>query len=185
MASDRRISANRRNAQMSTGPRSADGRARSAQNAVTHGLTARRALLADENAAEFEKFRDEMQRHFCPAGAIEAQLVERATCLIWRLRRIPAFEVALCNWTVRENEKNDIKKERFTVQPEWPDHLVEEDENSRLGYMVNSLLRRDLLSKLNRYESSLQKQLTLTLKELRETGANRVVEHVQEENKQE
>jgi hypothetical protein len=86
---------------------------------------------------------------------------------------------------MRENEKSDIKRQQFTVQPEWPDHLVEEDEGSRLGYMVDSLLRRDQLSKLNRYESSLQKQLTLTLKELRETAANRVVEHVQEENNQE
>lgn len=40
MATQAQISANRRNAQKSTGPRSAKGRARSAQNRKSHGLSA-------------------------------------------------------------------------------------------------------------------------------------------------
>ncbi|MHB2166335.1 hypothetical protein [Alsobacter sp. R-9] len=40
MASQKRIEANRRNAQRSTGPRSADGKARSRLNALKHGLSA-------------------------------------------------------------------------------------------------------------------------------------------------
>lgn len=39
MATDRQIEANRRNARLSTGPTSAAGRARSAQNARKHGLS--------------------------------------------------------------------------------------------------------------------------------------------------
>jgi hypothetical protein len=38
MATERQIAANRRNAQKSTGPRSASGRKRSGQNALRHGL---------------------------------------------------------------------------------------------------------------------------------------------------
>ena len=41
MASDRQRAANRRNAQRSTGPRSAAGKRRSRQNALRHGLSAR------------------------------------------------------------------------------------------------------------------------------------------------
>ena len=41
MASDRQRAANRRNAQRSTGPRSAAGKRASRQNALRHGLTAR------------------------------------------------------------------------------------------------------------------------------------------------
>ena len=39
MASERQIAANRRNAKKSTGPRSADGKARSRRNALRHGLS--------------------------------------------------------------------------------------------------------------------------------------------------
>jgi hypothetical protein len=39
MASERQIAANRRNAKKSTGPRSADGKARSSRNALRHGLS--------------------------------------------------------------------------------------------------------------------------------------------------
>jgi hypothetical protein len=39
MASDRQIAANRRNAKKSSGPRSADGKARTRRNALRHGLS--------------------------------------------------------------------------------------------------------------------------------------------------
>jgi hypothetical protein len=47
MASERQIAANRRNAKKSSGPRSADGKARSRRNALCHGLSiASRAIPA-------------------------------------------------------------------------------------------------------------------------------------------
>ena len=46
MVSAKQIAANRRNAQSSTGPTTGAGKARASQNAVTHGLLARHALLA-------------------------------------------------------------------------------------------------------------------------------------------
>jgi hypothetical protein len=49
MASERQIAANRRNAQKSTGPRSAAGRKSSSQNALRHGLNSR------ISSADFEK----------------------------------------------------------------------------------------------------------------------------------
>lgn len=45
MASPRKIAANRRNAQQSTGPRTAKGRGRSKHNALRHGLAARLATI--------------------------------------------------------------------------------------------------------------------------------------------
>ena len=49
MTSEARVAANRRNAAKSTGPRTAEGKAIVAQNAVKHGLWARQAVLRDED----------------------------------------------------------------------------------------------------------------------------------------
>ncbi len=48
MTSTRRQQANQRNAQRSTGPRSAAGKARASQNAIRHGLTAQLPLLTSD-----------------------------------------------------------------------------------------------------------------------------------------
>ncbi len=45
MATEAQIAANRLNAQRSTGPRTADGKAVVAQNAAKHGLLAREGML--------------------------------------------------------------------------------------------------------------------------------------------
>jgi hypothetical protein len=47
---------NRINAQLSTGPRTPDGKARVASNALKHGLTGKRIVLRNENLEEFDDF---------------------------------------------------------------------------------------------------------------------------------
>ena len=47
--------ANRQNAKKSTGPRTPEGKARSSQNALKHGLLARDAVMADEDPAEYDR----------------------------------------------------------------------------------------------------------------------------------
>jgi hypothetical protein len=54
--SSKKIEANRRNAQQSTGPKTAEGKANSAKNAVKHGIFVKQILQGadDEEAAEIE-----------------------------------------------------------------------------------------------------------------------------------
>jgi hypothetical protein len=52
MATDRQIAANRRNAQKSTGPRTAAGKRRAAHNAYRHGLSTVTGSAADDEAVE-------------------------------------------------------------------------------------------------------------------------------------
>jgi hypothetical protein len=57
MATRRQLEANRANAKRSTGPRSADGKAKSSKNSLAHGLTAQDIVIADEDPEEFERLR--------------------------------------------------------------------------------------------------------------------------------
>ncbi|MFC1737810.1 hypothetical protein ACFL1G_02025 [Planctomycetota bacterium] len=49
MSTEAQILANRRNAQKSTGPRTPRGKAIVSQNAITHGLSARQAVISSES----------------------------------------------------------------------------------------------------------------------------------------
>jgi hypothetical protein len=69
MATEAQIAANRLNAQKSTGPRTPEGKEKVSQNAVTHGLLARAAVLHGEDWEEFTCFREDMlRRHPHPAA---------------------------------------------------------------------------------------------------------------------
>jgi hypothetical protein len=55
MASEKQIVANRRNAKRSTGPVTAEGKSRSSQNALRHGLS-RRGTVSPDDAADIREF---------------------------------------------------------------------------------------------------------------------------------
>ena len=95
MASEAQIEANRANAQKSTGPRTAEGKAVVAQNAVRHGLRARAAVLQGEDWEEYTGFRDEMLEELYPDGVQEMELATRIVDLTWRLRRAGRYQDAV------------------------------------------------------------------------------------------
>ena len=82
-AGSARAEANRRNAQKSTGPRTAEGKARSRHNAAKHGLTARSGLLPGEDAEEFGALQQMLIGRFKPCNDTELTLVERIAIDIW------------------------------------------------------------------------------------------------------
>jgi hypothetical protein len=168
MASDRTIAANRLNAQKSTGPRSLEGKRRSRQNATKHGLTATQVLIPGEDPAEYETRYQEMLNEYQPEGPAEVQLVERATSLLWRLRRVPAFEAALIKWSTSDPGRDEFFDLTKITQIKRTSSAVAE-----LGAAIERLLSQDLIGKLSRYEATTQKQLSWTLMELRQLKSNR------------
>lgn len=97
MSSEAQITANRRNARKSTGPKSAEGKATVARNALRHGLTANQVVLFDEAATDFSRFHDDLRAGLDPGDAIEEALVERIVLCAWRLRRACRAEAGVIN----------------------------------------------------------------------------------------
>jgi hypothetical protein len=95
MSSFRQIEANRRNAQLSTGPATEEGRRRSRQNAVRHGLTAETVIDALEDAEDYAAFEMAITADYDAQSAVERELVLRLASLLWRLRRATAIESGL------------------------------------------------------------------------------------------
>lgn len=97
MASDAQLAANRRNAQLSTGPKTPEGKAAVSQNAVRHGLTGRHIILADEDPDAFEDLHSGLTADHRPKTTTEQILVRRMAEAEWRIRRITRRESTLLN----------------------------------------------------------------------------------------
>jgi hypothetical protein len=89
------IPESRNRANHSTGPRTAAGKQRSSQNALTHGLTAASAVLPSEDQAAFDAHRRGFFDEYQPATPTETQLTQELADTAWRLNRIPSLEAAL------------------------------------------------------------------------------------------
>jgi hypothetical protein len=95
MSSFRQIEANRRNAQLSTGPVTEDGKKKSRQSAIRHGLTAETVIDALEDAEDYAAFELAVTADYDAQSAAERELVLRLASLLWRLRRATAIESGL------------------------------------------------------------------------------------------
>ncbi|MBV8708146.1 MAG: hypothetical protein JO028_13240 [Acidobacteriaceae bacterium] len=89
------INANRANAQLSSGPTSAGGKAKCSLNAVKTGLTGRTVLLPSEDAEAYETHLLQYLERFAPIGERETELVQSLADTQWRLNRIPGLEFGL------------------------------------------------------------------------------------------
>ena len=95
MSSFRQIEANRRNACLSTGPVTEEGKNKSRQNAVRHGLTAETVIDALEDAEDYAAFEMAVTADYDAQSLVERELVLRLASLLWRLRRATAIESGL------------------------------------------------------------------------------------------
>jgi hypothetical protein len=95
MLSEARQTANVANAQLSTGPRTGEGKARSSQNARKHGLTATQLVIAGEDHEEFDELHAELQADVRPQGPLQQVLFDQLVASAWNLHRIRRMEAEL------------------------------------------------------------------------------------------
>jgi len=92
MATQAQILANCLNALKSTGPRTPQGKATVSQNAVKHGLSTERDVIASESPADFDLYRQQLLDELSPVSPMESILAERIVTLSWRLKRACRFQ---------------------------------------------------------------------------------------------
>jgi hypothetical protein len=131
MTSLRQIEANRRNARLSTGPVTDEGKKRSRWNAVRHGLTAETVIDALEDATDYAAFETAIKADYDPQTAVERELVLRLASLLWRLRRATAIESGLF-----KNEAQHLRRFRPRGKTQHQSHLAIIDRFDR-GAVAN------------------------------------------------
>jgi hypothetical protein len=151
--SSARLEANRLNAQKSTGPRTEEGRARSAQNARTHGLTASTLPPSARSNERFQALAAALRDMFAPVDIIEEDIVDRILLARWNLlvaKRMIAGYVDLAE------------------DPDWadPEADPERARTRHLAWFFMSDAGSNCFSKMLRYRDSSQRQFDRLRKEL-------------------
>jgi hypothetical protein len=86
------LTANRENAQLSTGPTTQEGKKRARLNGFRHGLTGQIIMHTPEDQQAFKKHCDGICEALAPVGALEADLAQAIAEDRWRLNRARALE---------------------------------------------------------------------------------------------
>jgi hypothetical protein len=90
--SEKQLAANRANAQRSTGPRTEEGKAKSALNGHRHGLTGAAFIRTEEDQEAFDRFAPKFIADLKPVGSVETSFAELIAQDHLRLRRAQAIE---------------------------------------------------------------------------------------------
>jgi hypothetical protein len=107
-----RQAANRENAKKSIGPTSTTGKAASALNAITTGLTGVTVFLPSEDALAYRAHILSYEKLYQPIGPEECALAQSIADTRWRLNRIPSLEMALVALCRRELAMQDENFDR-------------------------------------------------------------------------
>ncbi|MDQ6676748.1 MAG: hypothetical protein M3Z09_05580 [Acidobacteriota bacterium] len=108
MPSDLQLSANRANAQKSTGPRTPEGKQRSSANAFKHGLCSSQVVLPCESREEYDQLHEELMHDIKPQSTLEDLIVERLVTATWLSRRAVACMQDAFDGAARQNNSSTI-----------------------------------------------------------------------------
>jgi hypothetical protein len=160
--SDARRAAARANGANSHGPVTPEGKAKSALNAVTHGLTASAIVLTTESKEKYAALLASYLEKCDPDGPIENDLVEEMVAAKWQQRRMATMITALMDVTMDRMER-EIRDEFENI-----DNTV----RTVLAFK-NQAKESATLALLNRYAARHAREYHRALRQLREIQSER------------
>ena len=166
-SSQKRIEANRRNAQKSTGPRTAEGKAKSATNSTIHGFSslnqnplAPGCFLHTEDESQFLGLLNEYVVTYNPQHPDELDLLTEAVFAKWRQQRIWLAETAQIEIAIAQGE-SELRKSLPTADAK--------------AHLANGIAKSEAVLKLYlRYDAQLHRHYRNCLKDLRDLQAQRL-----------
>ena len=146
MSTLQRKQASQKNGALSQGPITSEGKQRSAQNAIRHGLLSKTIVLADEDPKQFQALLDQYLDELQPATHLQHEAVEEMAAAKWRLRRLHRIEK--------------------TIIDKYSDQFGEgtPDQNIAGGFQYQS----DTIANLERYEARLNRLYYIAFKHFQE-----------------
>lgn len=131
----KRAEANRQNAKKSTGAVTPEGKAASSMNAVRHGLLSSKAVLPDEDKAEYQQMLNGLLNSLEPVGLIEELLVEKVAVAFWKQRRLLGAEAAVIqvNQSIKAfNFQTEVRQMAGLMfdDKDLSDHMSADDQES-------------------------------------------------------
>src|SRR2546426_967384 len=156
----------RTNGAKSKGPKTPEGRAKSAKNSTKHGLTAVSTIVLDcECEDEFDELLADFVTMHLPVGAAEQDAVEQMAVARWHERRISTATTAV------------IDVEMARRRPETEKQFPGADPGIHLGLALKALSDDSRsLALFSRYKSREQRAYDRAYKTLRELQAARKAE---------
>jgi hypothetical protein len=116
MATLNQIEANRRNATLSTGPRTEAGLETSSRNHFTQGLYTRQDYVKPEERELYKDFCEGHLAELAPEGFLETTLASEIIGAAWRLRRCSAAEGTLADYATQDPLLDDsTEKNRRSI----------------------------------------------------------------------
>jgi hypothetical protein len=115
--SEKRLAANRANAKLSSGPRSAAGKRISSRNGARKSALSKFILIEGECAVRFDAFLRDYESEFQPATPTERAFVENMVIARWHQTRLLTLHSAAINFEIRnqcviENDQNNTALNR-------------------------------------------------------------------------
>ena len=164
--SQKRLDANRRNAQKSTGPRTPEGKAKASANATTHGLSSPRGnplapgtLLHTEDPTAFQALLDEYVITYQQQHRDEYDLLTEAVFAKWRQQRLWVAETQQLEIAIAENEAD--------LQKSFPTANIH-------AHLANGVAHSERILKLYlRYDAQFRRHYRQCLNDLRDLQDDR------------
>jgi hypothetical protein len=160
MATEKQIEANRRNSQLSTGPRTDAGKSITRMNALKSGLHAESHVIRTEDPEALTQLTAEYYSEFHPVTPRQRDLLDTVIHNQWLIRRLRLTEADL--YARHFEDRDHDFEEKYHFQVAQRDHPLSDS--------FSSLEKR--LSRLQSRLNSLERSTRLALKELSGAGAS-------------